>query len=64
MRRAMKPKQFKALRKKLGLSLAQAAEQIHVSPRTIARWESGERHLPEGVIHLFCLVNKVRYPQK
>lgn len=56
---------LKAHRRKLGLSLAQAAAQVHVAPRTWARWESGERHVPDSVVHLFCLLNKLPFkPEK
>jgi transcriptional regulator with XRE-family HTH domain len=48
-------------RKRLGLSLRQAAAQVHVAPRTWARWESGDRHLPETAAHLFCLENGIQY---
>ena len=57
----MTRQELKALRKKLGLSLAEAAAQVHVAARTWARWESGERHVPEPIVHLFCVVNKVPY---
>ena len=56
--------ELRAHRLRLGLSLAQAAEQVHVSPRTWCRWESGERHLPETAAHLFLLVNKIAPPRK
>jgi DNA-binding transcriptional regulator YiaG len=53
--------ELKAHRKRLGLSLAQAAAQVHVSARTWAHWEKGDRHIPEAVVHLFCVLNKIRY---
>lgn len=52
---------LKAHRKRLGLSLARAASQVHVTPRTWARWESGERHIPETAVHLFCAINGIKY---
>jgi len=57
----MNRQELKTTRKRLKLSQAQAAAQVHVSPRTWARWESGERHMPEGVVHLFCVVNRLPY---
>jgi transcriptional regulator with XRE-family HTH domain len=51
--------ELKALRKKLGLSLAQAARQVEVSPRTWARWESGDQGIPEGAMKLFRLLNEI-----
>lgn len=61
MQGRMEPKELKAHRKRLGLSLAQAAAQVHVSPRTWARWEAGDRHLPESIVELFCLKNGIKY---
>lgn len=56
--------ELKALRKKLGLSLAEAAAQVHITVRSWSRYESGERRIPEGVVHLFCIQNKVNYRKK
>ena len=57
----MQAENLKELRKNLGLSLADAASQVHVTPRTWARYEAGDRKLPEGVIHLFCIQNEIDY---
>jgi transcriptional regulator with XRE-family HTH domain len=57
----MNRKDLRAHRKRLGLSLAKVGAQVHVSPRTWARYESGERHIPEAIIHLFCALNRIRY---
>ena len=54
----MEGKEFKELRKSLGLSLSKTARQVEVSPRTIARWESGVQKIPEGAVKLFLLLNK------
>lgn len=51
--------ELKALRKQLGLSLAQAARQVEVSPRTWARWEAGDQPIPEGAMKLFRLLNGI-----
>lgn len=53
----MKPENLKELRKKLSLSLAEAADQVHVTARTWARYEAGDRKLPDSVLHLFCIQN-------
>ena len=58
----MTPEELKHLRKNMGLSLAVAASQVHVTSRTWARYESGDRSIPEGVIHLFFIQNKLKYP--
>lgn len=52
---------LKILRKKLGLSLSQAAARVHVTPRTWARYEAGDRKIPEGVVHLFCIESGIEY---
>jgi DNA-binding transcriptional regulator YiaG len=51
--------ELKKLRKKLDLSLAQAARQVEVSPRTWARWEAGDQEIPEGAMKLFRILNKM-----
>lgn len=51
--------ELKKLRKKLGLSLAQAARQVEVTPRTWARWEAGDQAIPEGAVKLFRILNKL-----
>lgn len=57
----MEGKELKQLRKSLGLSLAKAARQVEVSPRTFARWESGVQHIPEGAVKLFKMLNGLDY---
>lgn len=57
----MKTKNLKELRKEIGLSMAEAALQVHVTPRSWARYESGERKAPKGVIELFCIKNNIEY---
>ena len=52
---------LKALRKEIGLSLAEAALQVHVTPRTWARYEAGDRKIPKGVVELFCIKNDIDY---
>ena len=57
----MKPEELKALRNKLGLSVAKAAGQVHVTARSWSRYEDGTRPIPDGVIHLFCILNDLNY---
>jgi len=57
----MKPEELKALRKQLGLSQSKAAALVRVTQRTWARYESGDRDPPEGVIELFCLKTGTPY---
>lgn len=61
---SMTADQLKQARASLGMSLADAAKTVHITPRSWARYESGDRPIPEGVIHLFCLVNGLEYPPK
>jgi len=53
----MEGAELKKLRKKLGLSLAQASRQVEVSARSWARWEAGDQPIPEGAMKLFRIVN-------
>ena len=62
IRKVMKPNDLKKLRNRLGKSIAEAAMQVHITPRSWLRYESGERRIPEGVAHLFCVQNKLKYP--
>ena len=57
----MQVKNLKELRKEIGLSVAEAALQVHVTSRSWSRYESGERKAPEGVIELFCIKNNINY---
>ena len=60
----MKPEDLKKLRNNVGLSVAKAALQVHVTPRTWNRYEAGDRQIPEGVVELFCIKNGIVYPPK
>lgn len=53
----MTRRRLRILRKRLGLSVAAAAAQVHVSIRTWFRWESGDLPVPDTAAHLFCLLN-------
>ncbi|HSH84364.1 MAG TPA: helix-turn-helix transcriptional regulator [Guyparkeria sp.] len=55
----MKPEDVKKMRNAAGLSTEKAAKQVHVATRTWARYESGDRAIPNGVVHLFCLLNNL-----
>jgi len=57
----MQARNLKDLRKNLGLSIADAAGHVHITPRSWARYEAGDRAIPEGVIHLFCIQNEIEY---
>jgi transcriptional regulator with XRE-family HTH domain len=53
---------LRRLRKKHGLSVAKAADQVHVASRTWVRWE-GSRTVPATAAHLFCLLLGVPFRQ-
>ena len=57
----MTKEQLKALRNELGLSVAKAAEQVHVTARSWSRYEAGTRAIPRAIVHLFCILNKLDY---
>ena len=44
---------------KTGLSVQQSAVQVHIAPRSWLRYEAGDRPIPDGIVHLFCLLNKI-----
>ena len=52
---------IKELRKEIGLSVAEAALQVHITPRSWSRYESGERKIPKGVVELFYIKNNIDY---
>lgn len=49
------------LRDAAGKSQEEAATIVHVNVRTWQRYESGQKEIPEGVVHLFCLETKLDY---
>ena len=57
----MKPEELKSLRNKLGLSVAQASGQVHLTARSWSRYEDGTRKIPGAIIHLFCILNDLDY---
>lgn len=59
-------KQLRKLRDNLGLSREEASKYIFVTPRTWMSWELDEatdnhRNMPEGLLELFCIKNKIKY---
>jgi len=44
------PAEFKTLREALGLSISTLVRVIDVDERTLRKWESGKKKLPQGVI--------------
>ena len=54
------PQELIELRKRVGLSVSEAAECCKVSVRSWNRFESGERAIPKGLIELFYLKNGIK----
>jgi transcriptional regulator with XRE-family HTH domain len=46
----MHPAEFKTLREAIGLSISTLVKVIDVDERTLRKWESGKKKLPQGVI--------------
>lgn len=62
----IKPEKLKALRKHLGLSQQGASDTALVPKRTWQNWETSKtnpnhRTMPEGMLELFCIKNKINY---
>lgn len=53
---------LKQLRAKHELSQDDAARLVHVTQRSWARYEAGDRTPPEGLLELFCLKLGEKYP--
>ena len=53
----MHPAEFKTLREALGLSISTLVKVIDVDERTLRKWESGKKKLPQGVIDSLVAVN-------
>ena len=51
---------IKAIRKKTGLTQAQFAQKLQISPRTLQNWEQGHRNPTGPAITLMKLLDKQR----
>jgi DNA-binding transcriptional regulator YiaG len=54
---------IKQLRKDAGLSISRAARLLSVNDRTLTRWESGDRRMPDAVLELLCIKVGADYSQ-
>lgn len=54
---------LKSLRNKHGLSQNEAAALVRVTQRSWARYESGDRTPPCGLLELFCIKIGEKYPE-
>jgi transcriptional regulator with XRE-family HTH domain len=58
----MRPEQrLRKIRKDRGLSQADVAEMAHIAQRTYARYEAGQRNMPDGLIELLAIKFDVPY---
>lgn len=46
---------IKSLRLRHGLTQDKAAEIVRINKRSWARYESGQKKVPKGLVELFCL---------
>jgi DNA-binding transcriptional regulator YiaG len=60
----VKPTELRSIREKLGLTQTQLAEEIGVHRVTVAKWEAGDRSIPEPVARLVQRIRDERRRKK
>jgi len=60
----VKPAEMKRIRDELGLTQEELAEELGVHRVTVARWEAGDRGIPEPVARLLLRIRKDKKPKK
>ena len=60
----MSAKQLRSARKRLRLTVAQAAAEVHVAPRTWVNWEAGAVEVPDTAAHLFSMLHGLKWRQR
>jgi transcriptional regulator with XRE-family HTH domain len=60
----VKPAALRRLRAELALTQTQLAEELGVHRVTVARWETGERGIPEPVARLLVRIHGERKKRK
>jgi len=60
----VKPQELKRIREGLGLTQEQLAEEIGVHRVTIAKWEAGDRGIPEPVARLLLRIQTEKKRKK
>jgi putative transcriptional regulator len=57
----MRPVELKHRRDRLGLTQTELADRLGVTWNTVARWETGQRRIPELAVRLLdCLQRETR----
>lgn len=59
----MTPESYRIFRKRLGLTQADAAALIGVTPHAIANWERGRRALPDYAVNMLELAEALNDQQ-
>jgi DNA-binding transcriptional regulator YiaG len=57
---AMSPSELKSIRAGLRMTQAELAEALGVTWNTVARWETGQRRIPELAVKLLACLDKER----
>ena len=60
----MTPTEFRAARRTLQLSTEALAEQLHVDPRTVRRWQEGSQPVPGPVAVAMALLLRHAPPDR
>jgi DNA-binding transcriptional regulator YiaG len=58
------PTELQRIREALGLTQAESAEELGVHRVTVARWETGDRNIPEPVARLIQRIRNERRRKK
>lgn len=54
----MKPKEFRAIRERMGLSQTELAELMGTNQNTVSRWEIGKCKISEPIARFLRLLDK------
>lgn len=64
MKEKSKSERLRAFRLAASTTQKEAALVCHTSEKTWIAWESGNKDVPEAIIHLFCLISGQKYDGK
>jgi transcriptional regulator with XRE-family HTH domain len=60
----VKPDELQRIREALGMTQAELADELGVHRVTVARWETGDRTIPEPVARLILRIRDERKKRK